>query len=132
MANFGKIVIPETGEKNAVMTYKDFGTDGLINQLDQLQAEKLQHRAEKLQLRAEKLQLRAEKLQLQVRDVKELELIRAEVLQLQVKEANEFELIRIKEELIRIKEAKKLELEKQKTIRMSSNSISGKLGSPSL
>ena len=49
LANFGEIVILETGEKNAVMTYMNFGFDGLVNQLDQLRTEIwLHHGARKI------------------------------------------------------------------------------------
>ena len=42
LANLGKKVIPETGEKNAVMIYEKFSLKGLTKELGQLRAEKLQ------------------------------------------------------------------------------------------
>ena len=42
LANFGGIVMPETGERNRVMIYKNCSFDGLINQLGILQARELE------------------------------------------------------------------------------------------
>ena len=64
LANFGNIVIPETGEKNAVMIYKNFGLDGLMDQLLELEKQKSNLQAKDLNLQAKDLNLQAKELEL--------------------------------------------------------------------
>ena len=107
------VTIPELKENNFVKMYQKSGEDHLWKQLEQLQAKELE-----LEKHRQAMELELEK----HRQAKELELEKHRQEDKKYRQAKELE-------LEKHRQAMELELEKQKTIRMSSNSSSGKLDS---